>query len=630
MEASTSADEQKDWTGKRWFKQAAKGRPVISPVEPLFSPFKLVFYLATPIYNMDGNIQSILVAQIDMKRIWETTDRLKIGLSGFVFLTDRYGSLIAFPDKTKLFTDISPETVRKMVLKSVIGSGEYTVNKTTKICYFKLLTGYKNFRGAGWRLGIIEEKDDAYSIIYTLKNQILFYIGCSFILILLLSGILSRHIAHPISWLAQATDMIADGNLDVEMRLTSKDEIGELGNAFSKMAKELQKSTVSKAYMDNILNSMADALFVVSPDKKVLTVNNPALALLGLNHEEIIGRFLEMLPFSKKKELDELIEKGEFRDIETEFEYGHGLSIPLLLSGSPMLDEKGNVKCIVCTARDITERKRAEQEAQLRQQQLVHADKMVSLGILVSGVAHEINNPNQFIMTHVIPLKKMWQDAEKILEKYYQENGDFMMGGREYSIRRKQIPEMFESITEGSKRIKIIVDELRNYAREHPSEINESVDCNDVVKAAVSLLTGQIKKATGNFSVTYTKNLPRIKGNHQKLEQVVINLLQNACQSLDSPEKAVRAQTKIDKKGQNVIIEIQDEGSGISPDNMAHIQDPFFTTKRETGGTGLGLSISSGIIEEHNGKLKFESDENRGTKVLLVLPIEKKQEKNCQ
>jgi len=269
---------------------------------------------------------------------------------------------------------------------------------------------------------------------------------------------------------------------------------------------------------------------------------------------------------------------------------------------------------------DITERKQIEADKQMRQQQLMQADKMITLGILVSGVAHEINNPNQFIVSNLAPLKRCVDDALPILERYYEDHGDFMMGGRRYSHRRKQIPDMFANISKGSVRIKNIVTELRDYAREQPADASEIIHINSVVQSALALLANLIKKSTKHFSTQYGEAIPPLKGDYQRIEQVLINLIQNGCQALKDPQNTLSVTTYYDTALQQICAEITDTGVGIPPEDLKHILDPFFTRKRDKGGTGLGLSISSSIVQKHKGKLEFDSQVGKGTTVLLSLP----------
>ncbi|OLQ73004.1 histidine kinase [Photobacterium proteolyticum] len=263
---------------------------------------------------------------------------------------------------------------------------------------------------------------------------------------------------------------------------------------------------------------------------------------------------------------------------------------------------------------------RRTQEQQLQQQQLIQADKMTSLGILVSGVAHEINNPSSLLLLNLPILKDVYQDAEDILEAHYQEHGDFLIGGLAYSRMRDEIPPMLDDMLTGTHRIRRIVDDLRDFARQEPTELSETVVLNDVVATAIRLVDNTISKSTRHFKVEYTENLPCFEGNAQRIEQVVINLIINACQALESPNDGISVRTFYLAHDNMLKFEVCDQGHGIAPEHLPHLSDPFFTTKREQGGTGLGLSVSFSIVQEHGGTLAYDSKLAQGTCVTLSLP----------
>ena len=270
--------------------------------------------------------------------------------------------------------------------------------------------------------------------------------------------------------------------------------------------------------------------------------------------------------------------------------------------------------------REVAERCHAEEELRLNQQQLVQADKMAALGILVSGVAHEINNPTGLILLEVPIMKRFYADASKILERYYRENGDFSCGGIPYSRMREEIPRSLDKLQDAGKRIKRIVDDLKDFARQGDSACTEIVDMNTVSQAAVRLVEPSIRKATTCFTAEYDPLLPLIRGNIQRIEQVLVNLILNACQALPDTGRCINLTTCHDQSRGVVIFRLRDEGSGISQEHLARLTDPFFTTKRDIGGTGLGLSVSAGIIKEHGGTLEFDSIPGRETIVTLTFP----------
>jgi PAS domain S-box-containing protein len=286
------------------------------------------------------------------------------------------------------------------------------------------------------------------------------------------------------------------------------------------------------------------------------------------------------------------------------------------------IDENGILKGYDGLINDITNIKKAEQQAVEKQKQLEQADKLASLGVLVSGVAHEINNPNNYIMLNVQLFSKIWKDILPILNSHYENNGDFALAGMSYSQSIEKITKSIDGIENGSERIKNIVNALTNFAKQDRGDLNQEVDINKVVDFSILITGTLIKKSTDYFNVEYSDNLPKIKGNMQQLEQVLINLVTNSCQSLKKRNEKILVRTYKKESNNSVSISIEDEGGGMTDDMLKHIFDPFFTTKRTSGGTGLGLSISYNIIQNHGGTLSFHSEIGKGTKAIVSLPLQ--------
>ncbi|NJD39410.1 MAG: transporter substrate-binding domain-containing protein [Geobacter sp.] len=271
--------------------------------------------------------------------------------------------------------------------------------------------------------------------------------------------------------------------------------------------------------------------------------------------------------------------------------------------------------------REIAERTAAEQELRRNQQQLVQADKMAALGILVSGVAHEINNPNGLILLNMPILKDVCNDALEQLEQHCPDQEALQLGGLGYGRVKQELPLMLEEMQDGARRIKRIVDDLKDFARQDDAALMEPLDLNQVTQAAVRLGDRSLRGATNRFEAAYDESLPLIRGSSQRIEQVLVNLLLNACQALTDQQRGIYLRTFSDPDHQRVGVSVRDEGCGIAPEHLDRLTDPFFTTKRETGGTGLGLSVSAGIVKEHGGSLHFSSPPGHGTTVTVLLPI---------
>ncbi len=284
-------------------------------------------------------------------------------------------------------------------------------------------------------------------------------------------------------------------------------------------------------------------------------------------------------------------------------------------------DENGRVVSYDGLINDITSLKKAEEEKKLQQQQLIQADKMASLGVLVAGVAHEVNNPNNFILLNGQFLLDVWKDARPIFEEYYQQNGEFHLAGIPFSEARQSIGDSIAGIIDGAMRIQKIVSSLKAFARPEKEDFLQNVDINAVVKSAVLLSNNLIQKSTYHFHMELGEQLPLFRGNRQQIEQVILNLLTNACHALDHREQGITISTRREAEGQYILCEVKDEGMGIPTENMNRVLDPFFTTKRDREGTGLGLSISFQIIKDHGGHLLFDSEPGRGTTVTVKLPV---------
>ncbi len=349
-------------------------------------------------------------------------------------------------------------------------------------------------------------------------------------------------------------------------------------------------------------------------------------------NKELLSRFDEGLAILKQTgQYQAIYEKWlgvlepERIDWRTIVRYGAVVVIPLvlLLGGFALWSRTLHRQVALRTAdltREIAERRHAEEELLLNQQQLVQADKMAALGVLVSGVAHEINNPTGLILLDIPILKRAHRDTAPILEEHFRERGDFPIGGVPYTEMRDEIPRIHDEMLEGAHRIKRIVNDLKDFARRDDTGDKGAMDFTAVVKTAIRLVDPTIRKATNSFTAACEEGLPQVWGNAQRIEQVVVNLLLNACQALPDTARKIALDIRHDREQGQVVLQLRDEGVGIDPEHLSRLTDPFFTTKRDSGGTGLGLSVSAGIVKEHGGTLTFESEVGKGTTVTLMLP----------
>lgn len=278
----------------------------------------------------------------------------------------------------------------------------------------------------------------------------------------------------------------------------------------------------------------------------------------------------------------------------------------------PLFEDNGERKALVTLGRDITEQKQLQKEAD-------QSSRLASLGELAAGIAHEINNPNALTLYNSDILDQIFTDLKPLLADYEPPDSRQLFAGLSYHDALEEIAVLFPAIQDSAQRIKRIVNDLRDFARQDNSDMQESVDLNAVVQSSIRLVNNAIKKATDAFILESAQDLPLISGIRGRLEQVVVNLLVNACQALDNREQKIIVRTLYDDDQDKVKIIVEDEGCGISEKMKKHVFEPFVTSKREQGGTGLGLSVSARIVKEHHGDLELESSPGQGTTVTLSL-----------
>ncbi|MBF0463362.1 MAG: hypothetical protein HQL87_18530 [Magnetococcales bacterium] len=265
---------------------------------------------------------------------------------------------------------------------------------------------------------------------------------------------------------------------------------------------------------------------------------------------------------------------------------------------------------------DISDKRQLENQA-------AHHARLASLGVLAAGVAHEINNPNNAVLFNAAILQRGWPDIEAVLRRHLEEKNGFVIGGIPAERALDVFPRLLEGMKTNAHRIATIVESLKHLARHDPGEMNHLVDLADVIRHSLSIVQHQVRRFTDHFVVELPERLPNVLGNSQQLEQVVLNLLLNACQSLADRSARVALVVVTVAEDQQVILRVSDTGKGIQPKDLDQIFKPFYTTRPENGGLGLGLSIVSNIVLAHKGRIEVSSTPGQGTVMSVFLPIAK-------
>ncbi|MDP9170418.1 MAG: ATP-binding protein, partial [Acidobacteriota bacterium] len=375
---------------------------------------------------------------------------------------------------------------------------------------------------------------------------------------------------------------------DVELLLTLANYVGiaiENANLYHSLRLKAGEYERLKEFSENIVESINVGILAAGLDDRVESWNTQMERLSGIGRADAVGRTLsELFPPALVEQLERT--RGEMRIHHldkftldaTRGEGTYNIAIAPLISRE--MEQIGRLVIFD----DVTDRAELERR-------LVQADKLSSIGLLVAGVAHEVNTPLTVISTYAQMLGRQ-------------------VAGDEQKSR------MLDKIAKQTFRASEIVNSLLNFSKTSTAELT-AVQLNRVIQETLALLEHQLKKSSIEVKVDLAPDLDEVKGNPGKLQQVFLNLFLNARDAME-PRGVLRVSTRRGENG--VEVDIQDSGHGIAPEHLSRIYDPFFTTKSATRGTGLGLSVTYGIIQEHNGAIEALSKPGEGTCFHLEFP----------
>ncbi len=387
----------------------------------------------------------------------------------------------------------------------------------------------------------------------------------------------------PIGLLAAATARIGRGDSVALVPVTSGDELGELARSFNAMARELGATTVSKKYLDDILDHIQDQLVVADADGAITLVNPAILALLGYSEEELIGRHASLLLGDENISFT-----VQTRGVGTTLAAKDGKLIPVLFSSSVIVDSDGEITGWIGAAKDISDLKRLE--ARIHQ-----SEKLSAVGQLAAGVAHEINNPLGVILGFAQAMSRVLKPGDE-----------------------NELP--VKSIEREALRCKALVQNLLTFARTSHSD-RVPMDLNTAVAQSLALIEPQAKMGRVKIAASLGEGLPPVLANKGQLEQVIMNLAKNAIDAMpDGGCLELRTELAEGTPNSWVCLKVVDDGTGIPDAVVSKIFDPFFTTKPIGQGTGLGLSLVSEIVQKHSGQLSVDSRPGR-TEFTIKLPV---------
>jgi two-component system sensor histidine kinase HupT/HoxJ len=390
----------------------------------------------------------------------------------------------------------------------------------------------------------------------------------------------------------------------------------------------------SQQFIMSLLSAMSDVLVACDSQGRIEETNTALCELVGQGDAQLRGSSALSLLFDEasSQRLREVLSQHRPERagavLEITLRDAQGQPVPVDLNCTPRRNHSGRVVGYVFVGRPMGEIKRAYQQLQQThealkqaQQQLLHSEKLASLGRLVAGVAHELNNPISFVLGNVHALKKYTERMASYLQAVHGGESAATLQGLRQSLRidhaLADLPSLIEGTIEGAERTTEIVNGLKRFSVMDREE-RTPVDLNEVIERAIHW----VKKGTApGFAIHWTVQPPcMVVCSAGQILQVLMNLIQNAYDAAsataDTPQLWVTLATKADQ----VCITLRDNGPGIAPENLGRVFDPFFTTKPVGKGTGLGLSISFGVVEQHGGRLTAANAQHGGAEFQLSLP----------
>ena len=371
----------------------------------------------------------------------------------------------------------------------------------------------------------------------------------------------------------------------------------------------------TKTFLERVINSIQEEILVIDTDFKIVDANDAVLKAAGLSKEEVVGKHCYEISHQSETPCDSKDHPCPLKKVLQTGAHSHATHKHYKSDGElrfyelvhyPIKDEEGNITQVIEVGRDISDelqRRVASRAKKLEEDyaRLVQEDRMISLGKLISSVAHEINNP----LSGIINLSKL---VLRNLEE-----------GRTDEASVETMKDQLKLVVSETTRTSKIVSNLLSFSRQAKLEVQD-IDINEVVQRVFSIVGHKAKLQDVVVHFKLDEALPSVKGNFAQLEQSIMNIVFNAIDAMPEGGELTVTTRVDDVYRQDVVVEIEDTGPGISKKHLPYVFEPFFSTKGEAKGVGLGLSVVYGIIRDHQGDITVKSDEGKGACFTISLP----------
>jgi PAS domain S-box-containing protein len=670
---SSSSTQSSNVANSPLFLRAFKQQEdYISPVEIDPTIHQPITILAVPIRNEQDEVDGVLLARVNLNFLWFIVSQIKVGKTGYVYIVDERNILVAQKGSTSdafQFQDLSD----RPLIDHLKSSGNTSQIKAYPgLKQVEVLGASAVIHSANWNVVAELPTDEAYAPIRQMGIVMGAVLAVITLVTLGIGFLFARRIVLPLKHLTNAATQISTGQLNTRVKFEHRNELGALAIAFNNMATQLEELIaaveVERNFVSTILDIAGAIVIVLDPHGRIVRFNRASEQSTGYQFSKVKNQYFWTLcsdadtAQQTKHDFASLNASDFPQQYEKSWLMRDKRSRLIAWSDTVLLNDHNAIEYIIKTGIDITDRKQAEQslrqsEALLRQQaeeleqtlkelkqtqaQLVQTEKMSSLGQLVAGVAHEINNPVSFIYGNLVYANEYVKDLLRLLDLYQQhypqphsaiqQEADAI----ELDFLIKDLPKLLNSMRTGAERIQEIVLSLRNFSRMDEAEV-KPVNVHEGIDSTLMILQNRLRETAGHPGIEVIKHynpLPDVECYAGQLNQVFMNILSNAIDALDEYNR-IRSSEEI-KQNPSIItirtalmspqwvqIGIADNGPGMNETVRHRIFEPFFTTKSVGKGTGLGLSISYQVItEKHGGTLSCVSTPGQGAEFIIQLPL---------